>query len=370
MPVGMQPLGILLLAREATGSYGRASLVVAGAAVGQATISPLRGRAVDRRGAARVLPGFAVAFAIAVGALIAAAELGAPTVVLAALAVACGGSVPPVGATMRTLLAERLGTDAMQTAMSVQTLAGEASFLLGPAIVGLCVALASPELALALMAVFVIVGTLGFATSSAARGHAGLPPAGGRLAVLRSPGMRTLMVVTVLWGATFGALDVALPAFADERGSAAAGGALLTALSIGVAVGTLAYGTRTSDRPLERRYVLAAAIAAASFALLPLAMVTWELGAILFLVGMALAPPTVCLWLVLGSVAPPQARTEATTWVSSGVAVGAAVGAVSAGPIVDAAGARTALLAAFVSSSLAALTSLVRQHSLRPGAAA
>jgi hypothetical protein len=32
MPAGMQPLALLLLAREATGSYGQASIVVGGTA--------------------------------------------------------------------------------------------------------------------------------------------------------------------------------------------------------------------------------------------------------------------------------------------------------------------------------------------------
>src|SRR4051794_41812428 len=97
MPAGMQPLGMLLLAREVTGSYGQASIVVAGTAIGTATISPLRGKAVDRRGPSRVLPGFAAAYAVAVAAVIAAAELGAPTAGPAPLGPALGGAAGPPG---------------------------------------------------------------------------------------------------------------------------------------------------------------------------------------------------------------------------------------------------------------------------------
>src|SRR4051794_41839078 len=97
MPAGMQPLGLLLLAREATGSYGQASIVVAGTAIGTATISPLRGKAVDRRGASRVLPGFAAAYAAAVAAGVAAAGLGGPAAGLPPLRPALRGAGPPRG---------------------------------------------------------------------------------------------------------------------------------------------------------------------------------------------------------------------------------------------------------------------------------
>jgi MFS family permease len=370
MPVGMQPLAILLLAREATGSYGRASIVVAGAAVGMAVISPLRGRAVDRRGAARVLPGFAVAFALAVGALIAAAELGAPTLVLAALALACGGTVPPVNPTVRALLRDWAQGDDLQAAFGLLTLMGEGAFLVGPAIVGGLVAVASPAAALAAMVVLVVAGTLGFTTSRAARGHAGSEAPPGRLGALRSRGLRVLLGTMVMWGATFGVLDVALPAFADERGSAATGGLLLSALSVGVAAGTFLYGTRASDRPLERRLVLTTGIGAASFAPLALATETWQLAALVFVVGLAVAAPTVCTWLVVSRVDEPETRAEAATWVSSAGAVGAAIGATATGAVVDAAGARTALLGAFVSSGLGFVALVLQQHKLRPAVAA
>jgi MFS family permease len=370
MPTGMQPLAILLLAREATGSYGEASVVVAGSAIGLAVISPLRGRAVDRRGAGRVLPGFALAFTGAVGALIAAAEAGAPTFALAALALACGGTTPPVNATVRTLLADWVQGENLQTAFGLMTLMGEVSFLVGPAIVGGLVAVASPAAALAAMVAFVVIGTLGVASARAAREHAGAPAPLGRLAALAGSGIRVVLFSAIFWGATFGGLDVALPAFADERGSAATGGVLLTVLSLGVMIGTFVYGTRTSERPVARRLVLSNAVAAATFAPLALATEVSQLAALVFVVGLALAPPTVCTWLLLTHVSSPVARTEAATWLTTSIAGGAAIGATATGAIVDAAGARTALLTAFGSSALGFVALALLEPKITPPVAA
>jgi MFS family permease len=370
MPAGMSPLALLLLARDATGSYGQASIVVAGTAIGTATISPLRGKAVDRRGAARVLPGFALAYAGAVGAVIAAAELNAPTAVLALLAFAYGGLAPPVGATLRTLIADGVPSDGQQAAFGLLTLMSEASYLTGPIIVAALVTVGSPGVALAVMAALVTIGTLGFATSPTTRRLGGSEAEPGRFAVLASPAMRVVLASVLLWGVTFGGLDVSLPAFADERGSAATGGVLLTVLSAGVALGTFVYGSRQSARPVERRLVLATAVGAATFAPLALATEVWQLALLVLVTGIGVAAPTVCIWLALAQAAPERAKTEAATWITSAGSVGIAIGATVVGAVVDAFDARAAFLAAFASASIGVVVVLAGEGRLRPAVAA
>jgi MFS family permease len=335
-----------------------------------ATISPLRGKAVDRRGAAQVLPGFAVGYAIAVAVVIVSADLGAPTAVLAVLAFACGGLAPPVGATLRTLIADEVPADRQQSAFGLLTLLSEASFLTGPIVVAALVTVASPGAALAVMAALVTIGTLGFATSPTTRRHLGTEAEPGRFAVLASPAMRVVLASVLLWGVTFGGLDVSLPAFADERGSAATGGVLLTMLSAGVALGTFVYGSRQSTRPVERRLVLVTAAGAATFAPLALATEVWQLALLVFVTGVGVAAPTVCIWIALAQAAPERAKTEAATWITSAGAVGIAIGATLVGAVVDAVGARTALLAAFASASIGVLVVLAGEGRLRPAVAA
>src|SRR4051812_6224763 len=227
LPFGMRPLAVVLFAREATGSYGSASVVAAGVAVGTAFLAPLRGRAVDRRGAGRVIPLTAVAHTIAIGGLIVAGLADAPMGVLALFAIASGGALPPVGTTLRTLILDGLTGDDIDLAMSMQALLNEIFFFTGPLAAALLIAVGSPALALGVMAVLVLAGALVFAATPPVRDHRGAPSPGGRWAVLAHPGMRTLMVVFATSGVAFGGFDVALPAFADEHGSAAVGGVML-----------------------------------------------------------------------------------------------------------------------------------------------
>jgi MFS family permease len=369
MPAGMQPLGMLLLAREATGSYGQASIVVAGTAIGMATMAPLRGKAVDRRGAARVVPRFAALYAAAIAAIIVAAEVGAPTAVLALLGFAAGSTPPPVGATLRTIAAEHVPTGDQQAAFGLLTLMNEACFLTGPIIVAGLVTIASPAVALAVMAVSVTVGALGFATSAPARRLRGTDAEPGRFAVLASPAMRVILASVLLWGVAFGGLDVSLPAFADERGSAATGGVLLTVLSAGVALGTFVYGARQSTRPVERRLVLTCGVGATTFLPLPLATEVWQLALLVFVVGIGVAAPTVCTWLALAKAAPERARTEAFSWITSAGSVGVAIGATAVGAIVDAADARTAFVVAFAASAIGFVVVWAGEGSFKPAVA-
>ncbi len=56
--------------------------------------------------------------------------------------------------------------------------------------------------------------------------------------------MRTVFGALVAFGTAVGIVQVAVPAFADARGSAATGGVLLAALSAGSLAGGLIYGGR------------------------------------------------------------------------------------------------------------------------------
>ena len=64
------------------------------------------------------------------------------------------------------------------------------------------------------------------------------------LGLATTPGMLTVLMSAAAFGATFGALDVALPAFARDHGSVAAAGVLLSALAAGIGTGTFVYGLR------------------------------------------------------------------------------------------------------------------------------
>ena len=83
LPIGMFGLAILLLTRDATGSYALAGRVAGAFGLANAIGAVLQGRLMDRLGQTRVLRPTAAAHLVAVAALVAVAEAGASTAVMA-----------------------------------------------------------------------------------------------------------------------------------------------------------------------------------------------------------------------------------------------------------------------------------------------
>src|SRR5918996_1365803 len=100
MPIGMAGLAIVLLVREAGGSYATAGLVAGAYAVSLGVTAPVLGRLIDRVGQTRVLLPSAAVSAAAFVAIAVAAEAGARAL-LPVFAAVAGPPLPPVGACLR-----------------------------------------------------------------------------------------------------------------------------------------------------------------------------------------------------------------------------------------------------------------------------
>jgi MFS family permease len=90
LPIGMTGLALLLLVRDASGSYALAGACAGAFALAEGVCSPLQGRAVDRAGIARVLVPCAGLYAAALAGVVAAAAAGAPAAVLLVLSAVAG----------------------------------------------------------------------------------------------------------------------------------------------------------------------------------------------------------------------------------------------------------------------------------------
>jgi predicted MFS family arabinose efflux permease len=176
--------------------------------------------------------------------------------------------------------------------------------------------------------------------------------------------MRTVFGVLVAFGTAVGIVQVAVPAFAADRGSAATGGILLAALSAGSLLGGLVYGARSWPGALPRRLALLLAGLGAAFALLAVAGSEAALAALLVLGGLLLAPTTVVGSTLLDTVAPPGTVTEAFTVMVMAIVVGTAVGNAVGGSIVDSASYETAVLWAGAAAVAGAALTLVRRRTL------
>jgi MFS family permease len=345
MPVAMYSLASILLVREATGSYAIAGAAVAGFSVAGGISAPILGRLVDRLGQTPVLVFCAVAFPAAVAALIVVADKSPHTVPIVACAVATGAAFPPLFAVLRTLISALVGkTELVETAFALEAVLQELFFIVGPLVVAVCVAVGSPKLALGVAAALVAVGTLAFAATPASRRWRGGREPGSHGA-LRSPALRTLVVASVTDGMTFGALEVVLPAFAREHGSAGTAGVLLAMLALGSMLGGLWYGSRKWHSDPADQILWFSILLPIGLSTLLLADSNLAMALLLAIAGLSIAPAAAITFTLIGKLAPPEAMTEAFTWISTGVIAGFALGGAAAGVIVENAGVSTALIA-------------------------
>ena len=371
LPASALGLVFILRTRELTGSYAAGGAVAGAYALANGVTSPLLGRLVDRRGQAAVLVPAALVASVA---LVAFALLPPGAAVLPAVACAAvaGGAFPPLGPCLRTLWPALLGDDPGRThaAFSLEAAALEATYIAGPVLIAGAIGAWSTAAATLTCAALLLGGVAAFAAHAASRAWrpAGPAPAG-RAGALRAAGVRTLMLVFFLLGATFGAIEVAVPVAAEAAGRPGAAGLLLGIWGLGSLLGGLAAARAgAAADPVRRLSVLLAALAAGHLLLIattgPLL-----LAGMLLVAGLALSPAIAAAYGLVDGLAPAGAVTEAYTWLSTGIAGGLALGAGVCGALAEAEGAGAAFAVAGAACAAAAVAGILRRGSLAPAPA-
>jgi predicted MFS family arabinose efflux permease len=324
---------------------------------------------VDGFGQRRVLVPLAVVHAAALGSVVGLAEIGAPAVVLVACSFAAGFAIPPTSSVLRSmwpaLLRESPGL--LQPAYALDSVLIELIFVLGPLLTAVLAAGVSPASALIVSAASVITGTVWFTAQRPSRAfEPDRESQVSRFGALASPGVRSLILTSLPAGVGIGMVEVGLPAFSDAEGSAELAGLLLAIWSLGSAAGGLIYGALPRRPPLARVHLAVSGLL--PFGLLPLAAAPSlvAMGALVIPAGMFIAPLLATRNELIGSVAPPGARTEAYTWPVTAFVGGIAIGSGLAGAIIEAESWRTAFLAAAAAAACGALVAVARRRTLSP----
>jgi MFS family permease len=368
LPIGIFSLAIVLLVRQETHSFAQAGAASAAWALGAGVVAPLQGRLVDRFGQPAVLIPSTLLNASAVAAVVVGARAGSPTWVLALFAWLGGAALPPLGACMRSIWADTFSEDASarNTAYTFESMIAELFYIVGPAITTVLIAISSPSAALLLAIGLSAAGTLAFATATLSRGWRSddsVPRS--RAGALAAPGMRTLMLAIVPTGIAFGALEVAMPAFAVAQGHPAGlAGIFLSAMALGSLLGGLWYGARKWSGPIVTRFLGLQALFTVGLVPLLIANSIWSMAALMMIAGLALAPSAAAGYLIVDHVAPAGTVTEATTWVMTANVAGGALGAAIGGLVAQDVSVHAALALACVGPFLGTLVSLARRHTL------
>lgn len=366
MHMAMMGLAIVLFVYSVTGSYGTAGAVAATSAIAYATAAPLVGTSADRHGQRRVLLPMGLFHATAVTMLAACALLGAPLWTLFPAAAATGGTSTSLGAMVRARWIHHLGdTSALQAAFSVESVADEIIFIVGPIIVTTLAAAVHPIGGVLVAGTMTACGT----TALALQVHTQPPPRprprGGSGSAITVPGLRVLMAVFLLAGSVFAAIDVTVVAFARTQRHPAAAGVVLASYALGSMVAALWYGARHWRSPLERRFLIGLTLFATGCVPLPLITGLLPLGVLILLAGMAVTPTIVPGMALVQRLVPAHQRTEGLTWVSTSIYVGVAVGASLSGRVIDAYGTTVGFVLPLTGAGLAATIALGGMRLLR-----
>lgn len=340
MPIGISGLAILLFVRDVTGSFASAGLCAGALALGSAIGAPLQGRLIDRRGVRMLLP-LAALHAAGLLVVLAAGEASAATAVLAGASLVAGAATPPVSSVLRShwpyLLAER--PELIPGAYALDSVMIELIFVTGPLVTTVVVATVGAQYALLVSAACAIAGVL--LMLGGLRGRPGPSPTaeGGRalgLGALAAPGLRTLVLASLPVGFTLGTIEVVLPAFSAQEGSAELAGVLLAVWSGASGLAGLAWGAFGSRRPLIEAHLLLAWLLPLAIAPLLLAGSPLTMAALAVFAGLPIAPLIASRNQLVGQVAPAGTSTEAFTWPLTALVAGVALGAATAGAVIEA----------------------------------
>jgi MFS family permease len=356
LPYGVFALAAILYLAEARGSYAVAGLVDGAFGLGAAAGAPWQSRLIDRLGQRQVLVVAAVVDVTATGLLIALTEAGAPTVALVACGLVGGVAVPNVGGALRAMWAGLLrGREPLlSTAFAIDSVALEVLFTAGPLLAAGIIAIASPLAALVVSAVCSLTGTLAFIAQRPSRAWRPDQVAGppGRLGALSSSGVRTLAFAAVPVGFCFGAVEIALPGFAESHDQRELAGVLLATWSCGSLIGGLAYGAINWRRPASSVYVWLSALLPIGFLPALLASSIPTMAILIASAGLLIAPQAAATNQLIGDVAPAGAITEAYAWPVTAILVGFAPGTALGGALVDHAGWEWCFVAAALTALL------------------
>lgn len=339
-------LGVSLLARAALAadmmtltlyvvlglhlSYAAAGGAAAALTTGLALGGPLLGRLIDRRGARPVLLSTAAAqvvFWLSLPVL--------PYPVLVGAAFAAGLLMVPAQLVTRQAIAAATTAGQRRAAFALEAVQGELSYVLGPPLVILCAAVASPGVAAWGAGAVIALGAVGIAVLNPPLRAEDDADAGPVARPRRREwlGLDLIAVLVMAFGTTvlLSGTELAVVATLRTVGQVSWAGVVVAVYGVSSIVGGLVYGALS--RPLPTWLLLAGL----GLATIPAGVAhTWPMLCVAgFGAGLLTAPTLSTVADAVSRLAPAGARGEATGLQSSALSAGFALGSPIVGGVVD-----------------------------------
>jgi len=370
LPLAMSQLGALLLVAEQTGSYGKGGLCAGALALANAVGAPLFGMTADRIGQRPVA--FVQSLAGAIG-LVLVVVLTQSGVAWQLVALTCGGTgfmLPQVGPLARVRwrpIIEHRGQPGrlVDTAFSYEGAADEASFVLGPAFVGIFGALAGPAFALQVASIVLAVFGVWFAVHPTAALVQRASLSGESVGPLVTPAIGVLCVAQLLIGTFFGSVQTGTTVIATDAGYASITGLFHATLGVGSVVAGIAMASVPSS------FAYADRLRASSIALFVLATPLLLVNSLLTLIpvlltlGCCVAPYMITTFTLAEVLTPMPRVAAAMTLLAAATGLGYAVGTTIAGRLADTHGPTGAFATTVAACGLSVLLAVGSRKFLR-----
>ena len=328
MPVGMMGLSMVMYLRESLGSFKIAGSVLGVYFFSMAVGAPVQGRIIDRIGPMLLLRVTGCLEPVSFALFIAGVWWQWPVPLLFLFAVMMGIFSPPITVLTRTLWRHRFDTDQdRRMAFSIDSVLMEMNFTVGPALIGILLAVTSPRVAILFAWAMLLMSIVVFFKSPALQYWKQEDP-GERhfLGPLTDP--KLLLLFLVVFGLTTacGLLEVGYPAYATAIGLPAFAGMLLALNSFGSAIGGAIYGGLHISKPVERQFAALLALFAVPLLLHGVIDQNIAFAVIAFCAGFTISPAFASQALMVSRIAPAKYATEAFTWSSTFIVCGLGAG--------------------------------------------
>lgn len=361
----MAVLSLVFAGQWATGRYADGAFLAMAYGVGAAVGAPFRGQALDRQAMPRGLVRALLLQACVLAGLAGAVALRLPLAVLLPLAGLAAVLPAGVPGAFRALLGRVVAPERLEAAFALDAVLVELAWVVGPALASLVVATAPAVLALALMSGM----ALGAALASRALPARAAPADAGPVRLptaWREPGVPEPLLLGVVVGISWGALEAGMPARLVEVGAPGAlWGPLVVLMSATSALGGLLYSQwarPTADTAAVRRRVRGF-LALWGALMVPLVWTEsrWGIAGWVAVSGLTLAPLTAVVTFLLQRTVPAAKQMEGFSLYFAAWALGMGVGSGLAGLLLGRGLPRgVLLLAALLPVAAAGASALVR----------
>ena len=324
---GMSTIAFAVHLQHIFNNYTVAGLAIGATTVGQALSGPILGRALAKLGIRPVvLMGTVVAPICFL--LIGFAPISEGFAIIVSLVL--GLAMPPIQPAARAVYPTLVKSESQRsTLFSVDAILQEIIWILGPVLATVLIATTNTIVPIVAMAVIQLVGGSWFALLPQVHG-APIPRSTKRMgSVLRSRMVRVMIIVNLLFVASFSALEIGTIAAVGQ----AEAGFVICMLSIGSVVGGLAWGHRARS-PRALTYQLGIVLLGDLLIFFNATEAIW-LGVCLFISGIGVALAFATIGMIISKTVKLDDTTEAYGWINSGQSIGYGAGAAVAGIVVD-----------------------------------